>query len=63
MARIPRVTCHLFDYANHHGHAYRRGDQLVHCPGRHEPGKQYVSTRRRAPKTSTTSPTTAEEQP
>jgi hypothetical protein len=41
------VQCHLFGENNHHGHAYRRGDQAAHCPGRHDDGKPYVTTQRR----------------
>jgi len=44
----PRVVCHLYGMLNHHRHAYRRGDQEAHCPGRHAPGVQYVSTKRKA---------------
>lgn len=44
---VPRIECHLYGVENnHHGHQYRRGDQTVHCPGRHNPGRPYVSTKR-----------------
>lgn len=40
----PRRECHLWEPFNHHGHAYRRGDQEVHCPGRSVPGRPWVTS-------------------
>lgn len=39
----PRIPCHLWEPFNHVGHAFRRGDQTVHCPGRNRAGMPWVS--------------------